>query len=143
MLEWAEKFETGHTLIDTQHRMLISYINRLEELAQNTNPEPEDRGLFLQFISFLEDYISMHFGMEEDRMRRFRCSAHKDNKKAHTEFMDFYRGFTRRLHGQEHRPEMIQELHEACSTWVKAHILRIDVQMKHCQVECLKLEAPE
>jgi len=30
MLQWSEQFETGHSLIDTQHKMLITYINRLE-----------------------------------------------------------------------------------------------------------------
>jgi hemerythrin len=137
MLEWNEKFEVGHTVIDTQHRMLISYINRLEELAQHPCPEPGDRELFLRFVNFLEDYILMHFGVEEDRMKRFRCAAHKENSQAHSEFVDFYRSFSRRLQGLDCPPEMMQELHGACSAWVKGHILRIDTQLRQCHAPCV------
>jgi len=64
MLNWNEKFETGHELIDTQHRMLISYINRLEVMAGITNPSAVDIELFSRFIEFLESYILTHFTEE-------------------------------------------------------------------------------
>ena len=97
MLNWSEKFETGHSWIDAQHRMLIAYVNRLESLSKVTNPSPEDVVMFFQFINFLEDYLVSHFKEEEDCMFHFRCPAHHDNKMAHRDFLDFFKGFKRRL----------------------------------------------
>lgn len=133
MVNWTEKFETGHPLIDTQHRMLISYINRLEEFAGNSCPTKEEVELFLRGIEFLETYILTHFKEEEDCMFRFRCPAHKENKQAHSEFLDFFRAFRLRLEAGGYRSELVQELHDACGLWIRRHILRIDVQLKPCQ----------
>ena len=140
MLDWNENFATGHPLIDTQHRMLISYVNRLETLAENTNPTPEEVGLFLRFIEFLEDYIMAHFSEEEECMHRFRCPAHYENKRAHGEFLDFFRGFKLRFEVEGYRPEVVKELFEACVAWIQRHILRIDVQLRPCQT---RIFAPE
>ena len=133
MFQWTEKFATGHPLIDAQHRMLISYVNRLEGMAEHSHPSPEEVALCLQFVTFLEDYIVAHFREEEGCMLRFRCPAHDDNKRAHSEFLDFFRGFKLRFGIEGYRPEVIRELFEACVAWIQRHILRIDIQLRPCQ----------
>jgi len=133
MVNWTEKFETGHALVDTQHRMLISYINRLEGFARNTNPSTEEVAMFMRVIEFLETYILTHFADEENCMFRFRCPAHKENKRAHSEFLDFFRAFKLRIDAEGYRSELVQELHDSCGLWIQRHILRIDVQLKPCQ----------
>ncbi len=143
MFHWNEKFATGHELIDTQHRMLIAYVNRLETLAENTQPSPEEVGLFLRFIEFLEDYVAEHFREEEECMHRFRCPAHQDNQRAHTEFLHFFRGFKLRFGIEGYRPEVVRELFDACVAWIERHILRIDVQLRPCQTPIFGEESPE
>jgi hemerythrin len=143
MLNWTEKFASGHALIDAQHRMLISYVNRLEDMSRTTNPSPADVELFLRFIEFLESYIIHHFQEEEGCMLRFRCPAHKDNKRAHSEFLDFFRGFKRRFGTEGYRPEVVKELFEACMAWIQRHILQVDVQLKACQQPFYDNEEPE
>ncbi|HUC86134.1 MAG TPA: hemerythrin domain-containing protein [Candidatus Acidoferrales bacterium] len=130
MLKWTEKFETGNALLDAQHRMLITYINRLEPFTRVTNPTPQEIDLFLRVVEFLENYALTHFKDEENCMLRFKCPAYRDNKQAHTEFLDFYRQFSRRLSFEGCRPELVKELHQACVAWIQRHILRIDVQLK-------------
>jgi hemerythrin len=143
MLNWNEKFETGHSLMDAQHRMLISYVNRLEELSGNTNPSREEAELFLRFIEFLEDYVMMHFKEEEECMYRFRCPAHKDNQRAHSEFLDFFRGFKLQFKIEGYRPDLVKELFDACVAWIKRHILLIDVQLRPCQTLNFEPDLPE
>jgi hemerythrin len=133
MLNWNEEFETGHAEIDSQHRMLIAYVNRLEELSASSNPSNYEEELFNRFMDFLEDYITTHFRDEEGCMLRFRCAAHKDNMIAHTEFLDFFRGFKRRLQINGYSTEVVRELYAACVAWIREHILRIDVQLKPCR----------
>jgi hemerythrin len=123
--------------------MLIAYVNRLEGLAENTNPSPEEVALFLRFIEFLEDYLVSHFREEEECMFRFRCPAHQDNKRAHTEFLDFFRGFKLRFLDEGYRPEVVRELFAACVAWIQRHILRIDVQLRPCQTRIFEPEPLE
>lgn len=133
MLKWSEKFETGHELIDAQHRMLISYINRLESLSKTTNPNREELELFCRFIEFMESYLSTHFKEEEQCMHQFRCPAHQENKASHGKFLEFFRKFKLRFAAEGYRSEMVKELFESCVDWIQEHILRIDVQLKPCQ----------
>ena len=143
MLMWSEQFATGHPLVDTQHRMLISYINRLEDLARNTNPSRVEVELFLRFIEFLETYILTHFREEEECMIRFKCPVHAQNRMAHRAFLDFFRTFKLRLEVEGYRHEVVQELHDSCSAWIQQHILRIDVQLKPCLNQTAATEEPE
>jgi len=133
MLNWSEKFETGHATIDSQHRMLIGYINRLEELSRSRNPIKDEVELFFRFVDFLENYMTNHFAEEESCMLRFRCAAHKENAMAHAEFLIFFKVFKRQLEIEGYRSESVRELYEACVAWIQRHILRIDVQLKPCQ----------
>ena len=133
MLEWSHQFETGHAVVDSQHRRLIGYINQLEEHALNVNPGSEQRESLSCLMDFLETYMQTHFTAEEECMNRFHCPAHLTNNKAHLEFLSFFRRYKRRLQAEGNRPEALQELHEACKLWIQAHILRIDVRLNECQ----------
>ena len=132
MLQWSEQFETGHLLMDTQHRMLIAYVNRLEELAQNTRPGQTEVEMFLRFVEFLESYILTHFREEEGCMFRHKCPAHAENELAHRAFLWFFQKFKLRLKAEGYHPALARELHKSCSLWIRRHILRIDVQLKPC-----------
>ena len=124
-----------------QHRMLISYINRLGELAKNDQPNPAERELFLRFLDFLENYIFTHFKDEEGCMHRARCPVCHANVRAHAEFLDFFREFKERLGSSHDVPALTRELHDSCCSWIRQHILRIDVQLKATleQAEALDL----
>jgi hemerythrin len=143
MLEWSDQFETGHPLIDAQHRTLIGYINRLEAMSQRTSFTREEFEYFLRFVEFLENYILVHFQCEEDCMNRFRCPAHQENLHSHKEFLDFYRAFVPRLKSKGCGPEAIREIYDYCSNWIRRHILRIDVQLKPCQTPIVEPDEPE
>ena len=132
MLVWTEQFETGHSLLDAQHRMLIAYINRLEELVQSDQPSSVDVELFFRFVDFLESYFLMHFGTEENCMHRFKCPVHEENKQAHAAFLDFFLKFKRQLKTEGCHPDQMRLLHGYCNTWIQKHILRIDVQLAPC-----------
>jgi hemerythrin len=133
MLRWSEKFETGHALIDSQHQMLVSYINQLEGLTRTTtNPSRQEVEFCLQLIGFMDTYISVHFAHEEHCMESFKCPARHENKKAHHDFLQFFWEFKLRFDSEGCRPEIVRELHATCSSWIQQHILQIDRQLKPC-----------
>jgi hemerythrin len=120
-------------LIDSQHRMLISYINQLEVHAQLMNPTMEEMEKSFHFVDFLEDYALTHFQDEEQCMFRHRCPAHRENKQAHTDFLEELRRFKQRLGTEGHRSDILQGLHDYCGQWVQSHILRVDTKLKSSQ----------
>ncbi len=132
MLEWSEQFETGHALIDAQHKQLISYSNRLGAIAHNSNPNRQEAEFILHFIDFLETYVHEHFQQEEACMESYRCPALQENKLAHREFLVFFGQFKERFMTGGFRPEALTELSDFCGNWIKRHILQIDMRLKPC-----------
>lgn len=132
MFQWSEKFETGHPLIDSQHQLLVGYVNRLEELTRLTNPSRQEAEFILSLVDFIEAYTSVHFKHEEGCMIRHRCPAYADNKTAHEDFLRFFRDFKRRLSTEGCRHEVLQDLYTACCNWIEQHILHIDLRLKPC-----------
>ena len=135
MINCNAEVETGHLLIDAQHRMLISYVGRLETLAQAVNPTPEEIHLFMRSLEFLESYALTHFKQEEDCMFRARCPAHRDNLQAHSEFRDFLKQFKRQVDLEGWRADLVLELYRSCNVWIARHILRVDTWLKRCPDE--------
>ena len=132
MLLWQEKFETGHSTIDKQHKMLVSYINRLEGLLSTTNPNRQDCEFIISLVDFMESYVESHFRFEEQCMDSYRCPAHQINKLAHEEFLQFFRQFKERYEAEGFRQEILADLHQNTHGWVLGHILQIDLQLKDC-----------
>jgi hemerythrin len=130
MILWTKQFETGLEKIDQQHQMLISKINHLEEQLHNTNPTREECEFVTQLVDFLESYADTHFKLEEACMARQRCPAHAQNKQGHERFRGFFRDYKRRCEVEGYTVELLRNLHDAASSWIKDHILKIDTQLR-------------
>ena len=142
MIQWSEKFETGHSLIDSQHRMLIDYINRLEGMSRSSNPSRAEVEFCVQLLGFMETYIAVHFTHEEGCMVSHKCPVSHENKKAHHDFLRFFRQFKARFDAEGCRPEILEQLHQTCGAWIQQHILRIDVQLRPCLNQTPPAESP-
>lgn len=132
MLQWNKQLETGHITVDEQHRMLISYINRLGILPLNNNPERAELEFILDLVDYLQRYTQLHFQHEEECMHRFQCPAYQQNKEAHGVFLQFFNEFKRRFDTEGYHANMARELHTRCSEWIEQHIVHIDMQLKGC-----------
>jgi hemerythrin len=130
MLLWSETFETGHPRIDSEHRSLINYVNQLEGMSRNTNPNREQVEFILKLVEFVETYTAVHFKHEESCMVCNRCPAYQENKVAHEQFLQFFQQFKRRFKTDGCRPDVLEELHTTCSSWIQSHILRVDMKLK-------------
>jgi len=143
MLEWTEKFATGHALIDSQHQLLIEYINQLEDIPRTTNPSRDELEFIFKFVDFVEDYTKAHFSHEEGCMARYRCPAHAENQAAHASFLDFFQGFKIHFETEGCRPELLDQLHHQCATWIQEHILQVDLKLKLCNNKTAKADESE
>lgn len=66
-VEWDGSLETGHRLVDDQHRELIAVFNELADHAIPGCDEERTSHLLVR----LSDYVSTHFSDEEALMRRY------------------------------------------------------------------------
>jgi len=130
MLQWSTKFATGHPKIDSQHQALISYINKLEDIPRQTNPLREEIEFILNLVDFIEVYTVSHFAEEESCMACNLCPAYAENKAAHEHFLEFFRKFKKRFSSEGYHPQMLEELHQTCSSWIQSHILAVDMKLK-------------
>jgi hemerythrin len=129
MLAWSEDFATGSALVDTQHRMLIEKINKLEQLL---NGPPPTKAACDELLDFLGSYVGTHFKYEEQCMARYHCPAHEKNQQAHAAFLGVFAKFKERYLAEGPKPPILKNLQVAASDWIKNHILSVDIQLKAC-----------
>lgn len=127
MIEWKPQYETGVPVVDSQHRTLFEAINKLETLAQASEP---DRQEVDHLINFLQNYAATHFKFEESCMERFRCPSHEENKRAHHLFLNGFAKFRAEYSTVGPTPEMLHKLHHVSEIWIKNHICKIDVNLR-------------
>ena len=132
MIVWNEKFATGSSTLDQQHRMLINNINHLEWMLADTNLNREECEFLIHLINFLESYAEKHFNCEEQCMESYRCPAQGKNKQAHALFLTFFNRFKERCRTEGFRPDAIRDLHKTLSMWIQEHIVLVDTQLKPC-----------
>jgi hemerythrin len=132
MVQWNERFLTGSSKLDLQHRTLINNINHLEDMLMTTNPTREECEFLIHLVEFLESYADTHFNVEEECMERYRCPAHKRNKEAHEQFRTFFKEFKERYRVEGFRREILLDLYQTLSQWIEGHILAVDTQLRPC-----------
>jgi hemerythrin-like metal-binding protein len=78
-MEWTERFATGVTPIDNDHKVLISLLNKIyiEQRANNPNDA------FLHILEDLVSYTSSHFIREEAVMKACDYPDIELHRKAH------------------------------------------------------------
>lgn len=81
-IEWNEKFASGVTIIDTQHKKIFSICNSLQTAISQRSKWQE---VNLNFMKF-EQLINRHFGTEERIMKEHNFNLLDEHKKQHDGF---------------------------------------------------------
>jgi hemerythrin len=122
-IDWSKIYETGHPVVDGQHRKLFKLINEL-----NIALSVEDSKLRItDSIDQLSAYVETHFKTEEDLMKSTSYPdyiAHKqehDNLKEQSEKLIKLFGFG--------KVDLTATISKFLSDWLKHHIQGIDKKM--------------
>jgi hemerythrin len=83
LLEWSDRFNTGITGVDAQHRKLVELLNRLHRAIQNRQSKEVSR----QILDELTDYTRTHFRLEEGLMQASRYADFAAHKKMHEDLI--------------------------------------------------------
>jgi len=113
-IEWTDDLNTNITVIDSQHRRIVDYINQLYK-AQET----ENNALVNEVISDLVDYTVSHFSFEENILEQAKYPFLEPHKKVHQLFIKKINQFVERAQTGE---DITDELLIVLKRWLLNHI---------------------
>lgn len=119
ILVWTTDLSTGISEIDTQHKRIVAYINRLNELRESG----QDRAALANVIGEAVDYTMSHFAFEEELMENAGYAFSGPHKKVHQLFTRRVSEYQARFEAGE---DVADELHGMLSRWLFNHILHED-----------------
>lgn len=114
-LAWSAELDTGIDVIDKQHRVIVDYINQLDD-ARTSGHKREVVG---DVIGELIDYTISHFGFEESMQEEARYPFSKAHKKVHELFVKRVSDYQERFKRGE---DVSEELHKLMFHWLFSHI---------------------
>ena len=118
ILNWTSDLDTGIAEIDNQHRRIVDYIKRLNELRHT-----HDRAGLSDVIGEMVDYTMSHFAFEESLMENAGYLFSGPHKKVHDLFVRKVAEMQSRFEGGE---DVTEELHGMLSRWLFNHIRNED-----------------
>ncbi|HVS51741.1 MAG TPA: hemerythrin family protein [Opitutaceae bacterium] len=129
MIQWSSSLETGHAMVDNDHKRLIDQLNQLSEALQRGAGKEEITGM----IVFLNSYAREHFAREETHMQRIGCPVLNENCRAHALFLSKLSGWIERLRSAGASTSLVLEVHRESCAWIKSHIVGIDCKLRGCR----------
>jgi hemerythrin len=129
MITWGPKFETGHAIVDNDHKSLVAQLNALSEALHRG--EGKDR--LTEMIVFLNSYARDHFAREEDHMKKVLCPAYEENCQAHDQFVLKLDNWVKRLNATGASTSLVLEVHREACAWIQNHMAGVDCKLRGCQ----------
>jgi hemerythrin len=114
----VKSLETGIIKIDDQHKQLFDKIDILLE-KDNANRHKE-------VIDFLDKYIVMHFGDEQQMHKETNYPKAKKKKKFHEDFVPTYRSIRDKFVKEGPSLENNIAINKTLVGWLKDHIMKHD-----------------
>lgn len=124
-LNWDDRLNVGHDLIDAQHKELIVNFN-LFVAACKTSKGKESLS---QTVAFLENYIATHFAAEEELMRRSDYPEIDSHLALHDEFRVKFKQMQAELNQTGSSISLIIEMNEFLLRWFILHIKGVDTTL--------------
>lgn len=121
---WDDSYRIGITTIDRQHQTLFSLYNKLVD-AHTNNGHDE---IVTDALTEMTEYYKHHFETEEQYMEGFEFPLLKEHQKEHEHFIEdtIQLCFT----AMQNNDQVVTDLFETLSSWLKNHILGSDMQLK-------------
>lgn len=127
-LQWLESMSTGIKEVDEAHKVMIEWINKLQDAMKDGKGREE----VILILDFLALYAQDHFTHEEQCMNKYRCPTAKENRKAHGEFLVFVMDMKQKIAREGVTWTSVMEINLSLSEWLRTHIMKIDIHLISC-----------
>lgn len=118
-ITWTGDLDTGIDVIDTQHRRIVDYINRLEDAI-----ERHDAAAVGPVLEELGEYCRSHFAFEEGMQVHAGYKFAEAHRATHEIFAKRLAKYQDRYNAGE---DVAKLLHGMLGTWLIHHIKRDDM----------------
>ncbi|GHT26226.1 hypothetical protein FACS18942_03290 [Planctomycetales bacterium] len=122
---WGPALETGHPLIDSQHKELIKAINDLLAACQQGAAKEK----ISPVVDFLLSYTKRHFGEEEVLQQTSHYPDIVNHKVLHTNFVKFVTELAGELKISGPSPMLINKIIKGIGDWLVNHIQKEDTKV--------------
>jgi hemerythrin len=122
---WDKDLETGHTLIDNQHKQLVQAVNDL----QVANAAGKGAAEIERTIDFLLGYTIKHFRDEEALQLEYGYPDYYEHVSYHREFKGQVNQLVERLKAEGPTRELVDEVTQHIGDWLLHHIKSDDLKM--------------
>jgi hemerythrin-like metal-binding protein len=121
LIQWTGKYQTGIEEIDAQHKLLVGYINELNDAIQADSGQEALGGT----LSKLTDYAEFHFAFEEGLLEELGYAELAAHRERHQEFIELIEGMGEHLeNGKTNMGDMLMVF---LRNWLSKHILIDDM----------------
>ena len=118
-IQWKKTYETGHPLIDAEHRLLVMFFRKLD-VAIKTH---ESRETVLRIVQEVTRCVKFHFTSEENLMHETNFPGIKEHMAVHTHLLMELNKMTKKLTSCREFPEDVLDF---LSDWLIKHIAHHD-----------------
>jgi hemerythrin len=115
---WDSTWETGHALIDSQHKQLMNAINNLLQAIYRD----EGKEAVKTTLDFLNDYTIKHFFEEEQLQRKYNYPDIENHKQYHEAFKKTVRDMIVELINRGITDELAEKVQSSIGDWLVNHI---------------------
>lgn len=120
--EWSENISVGNDTIDSQHKKLLTQINKIIK-AITFNAEVLE---IKEILTFFDDYINEHFSYEEKYMKSINYPYIEEHKEKHKDFIKNYIKFKDEFNKNINKDKIILDIENYIGKWWIDHIGKED-----------------
>jgi hemerythrin len=121
-IAWKKELEIGNEMIDTQHRMLVLLLKKLDLALTSKMDQKIVMGIMLEIKKFTE----FHFLSEENLMAELRYPGLADHEHIHSELLGVLNVFIAQINRKQEAPE---DILPQIVSWVANHVVNEDLKI--------------
>lgn len=122
LIGWRNELEIGNEMIDTQHRMLVLLLRKLDIAIKSSLEHKIIMGILLEIRRFTE----FHFLSEENLMAELRYPQLLDHEKIHSELLSQLNVFIAKVNRKQ---ELAEDVLPMIHAWVASHVAHEDLKL--------------
>lgn len=116
--EWSSDLESGHKVIDEQHKALFAAANKFADAVQKGRGSAEIE----KTLQFLIQYAERHFHDEEELQKQHGFPDYARHRRAHLDFKRKVLAFVDRFQTEGPTIPLLHEIYTAVGDWLLHHI---------------------
>ena len=121
---WTTKFETGISVIDTQHQELFRRIDHLTLALYDGEGKVELKDL----LSYLDTYVNEHFKTEESLLQQNNFPQYDKHLDKHRSFRELFSSVKQDFQSKGGDSYLAIRFEKEVRQWWELHILKADME---------------